>query len=272
MPKFELHGKVDGKVEVGRRKEGVRIGVRNVLAMEEFDRLVYPARQPHPTALLQPHCSSPVSPVGISRMSRQVETTATLLARDAAKDLRTDGDLARLAAGGNQQAAQVLIIRYERLVRSFLRKITGKPDTADDLAQETFVRLLKHAGSYDEKYPMRTWLLTIARRLSINHSKRADQQVGSTEYEGHRSDSDGPAAKIEAQDMKQVTRKMLDGALAQLSLPQREVMVLFHEQDLSIEQVAQVMEMPVGTIKSHLHRARAAMRKVLAPQLELIEL
>ncbi len=204
-------------------------------------------------------------------MSRNVETTATFPARQAAGDLRTDGELARLAAGGDRQAAQVLIIRYERLVRSFLRKITGKPDTADDLAQETFVRLLKHAGSYDEKYPMRTWLLTIARRLSINHSRRADQQVGSTEYEGHRSHHEGPASRVEADDMKQVTRKMLDGALAQLSNPQREVIVLFHEQELSIEQVAQVMEMPVGTVKSHLHRARAAMRKVLAPRLEMIE-
>ncbi len=186
-------------------------------------------------------------------------------------DAMTDGDLARRAAKGDQQAASVLIIRYERLVRSFLRKITGKPDTADDLAQETFVRLLKHAGSYDEQYPMRTWLLTIARRLSINHSRRADQQVGSTEYDGHRSTFDGPAARVEADDMQQMNRRLLDDALARLSGSQREVIVLFHEQELSIEQVAQVMEMPVGTVKSHLHRARAAMRKILAPQFEGIE-
>jgi RNA polymerase sigma-70 factor (ECF subfamily) len=184
---------------------------------------------------------------------------------------RSDGELARLAAAGDRQAAGTLIVRYERLVRSFLRKITGKPDTADDLAQETFVRLLKHADRYDEKYPMRTWLLTIARRLSINHSRRSDQQVVHTEYDGQHANGDGPMAQVEADDMKRVTRRMIDGALAQLSEPQREAVVLFHEQELSIEQVAEVMEMPVGTIKSHLHRARAAMRKILGPQLEVIE-
>ena len=200
-------------------------------------------------------------------MSRPSEPNAT---RTGTDDSRSDGDLARRAAAGDRTAASTLIIRYERLVRSFLRKITGKPDTADDLAQETFVRLLKHAGSYDEKYPMRTWLLTIARRLSINHSRKASERMGTTEYEGHRSTFDGPAQQVEADDMKRVTRTMLDGALAQLSESQREVIVLFHEQELSIEEVADVMEMPVGTIKSHLHRARAAMRKILAPQLEVI--
>jgi len=185
-------------------------------------------------------------------------------------DPRTDGDLARLVASGDQSAAAALIVRYERLVRSFLRKITGRIETADDLAQETFIRLLKHAGRYDEKYPMRTWLLTIARRLSINHSRRSDQQVVSTEYDGQRSTFDGPGAQVEAQDMKRVTRRMLDDALGQLTDPQREVIVLFHEQELSIEEVAQVMEMPLGTIKSHLHRARAAMRKIMAPKMELI--
>lgn len=196
------------------------------------------------------------------------------VAADAAQvsDARTDGDLARLVAAGDQSAAAALVVRYERLVRSFLRKITGRPETADDLAQETFIRLLKHAGRYDEKYPMRTWLLTIARRLSINHCRRADERVGHTEYDGHRSTFDGPSARIEAQDMKRITREILDSAMGQLTGPQREAIVLFHEQDLSIEQVAQVMEVPVGTVKSHLHRARAAMRKLLGPRLEAVGL
>jgi RNA polymerase sigma-70 factor (ECF subfamily) len=178
--------------------------------------------------------------------------------------------LARLVAAGDQSAAAALIVRYERLVRSFLRKITRRVETADDLAQETFIRLLKHAGRYDEKYPMRTWLLTIARRLSINQARRSDEQVVSTEYEGRAAAANLPGARAEAEDFRRVTRRMLDDALGQLTPPQREAMTLFHEQELSIEEVAQVMEMPLGTIKSHLHRARAAMRKTLGPKMELI--
>jgi RNA polymerase sigma-70 factor (ECF subfamily) len=189
----------------------------------------------------------------------------------AANAVESDGELARRVAAGDRAAAASLIERYERLVRSFLRKVTGRPDVADDLAQETFVRLLQHADRYDEQYPMRTWLLTIARRLSINFGRRMDQQVMSTEYEGRRAASDNPADMAAAADARQITRQRLDAALAQLSTAQREAMLLFHQQELSIEDVAQVMEIPVGTVKSHLHRARAALRKILAPQYEVIE-
>ncbi|MEX2216282.1 MAG: RNA polymerase sigma factor [Phycisphaeraceae bacterium] len=186
-------------------------------------------------------------------------------------DGRSDGELARLVADGDQAAASILIVRYERLVRSFLRKITGRPDLADDLAQDTFVRLLKNAGRFDPKYPMRTWLLTIARRLSINHSRRSDQKVMSTEYDGQHTQADGPGQKVEARDTQTATRKLLNEALKELSEPQRVAMVLFHEKEMSIEDVAAAMEMPVGTIKSHLHRARAAMRKLLGPKVEVMQ-
>lgn len=189
----------------------------------------------------------------------------------AGSAVESDGELARRVAAGDRAAAATLIERYERLVRSFLRKVTGKPDVADDLAQETFVRLLQHADRYDEQYPMRTWLLTIARRLSINFGRRMDQQVMSTEYEGHRAAANDPADLAAAADTRELTRRRLDVALGQLSTAQREVMLLFHQQELSIEDVAQVMEIPVGTVKSHLHRARAALRKILAPQYEVIE-
>lgn len=189
---------------------------------------------------------------------------------DMAKDERSDGELAKLVAQGDQQAASVLILRYERLVRSFLRKITGRPELADDLAQDTFVRLLKYADRYDPKYPMRTWLMTIARRLSINFARRADQRVGSTEYEGRPSNDHGPADTIEADDYRTALRSLIDAALLKLSEAQRSVMVLFHQQEMTIEDIAAVMEMPIGTVKSHLHRARAAMRTTLGSQIELM--
>ena len=204
-------------------------------------------------------------------MSMEREPTGPAAGGQFGQDPRSDGELAQLVASGDQQAAAVLITRYERLVRSFLRKITGRPELADDLAQDTFVRLLKTAHRYDPKYPMRTWLLTIARRLSINHSRRGDQKVMSTEYEGHHAGADGPDARAEASDTQNATRRMLNEALSQLSEPQRTAIVLFHEKEMSIEDVAAAMEMPVGTIKSHLHRARAAMRKLLGPKVEVVQ-
>jgi RNA polymerase sigma-70 factor, ECF subfamily len=137
---------------------------------------------------------------------------------------------------------------------------------ADDLAQETFIRLLRYADRYDAGYPMRTWLFTIARRLSINHGRRADSQVTSTQYLGMRSDTSDPAGDAERSDSRRALGERLDAALAQLSEPQRVTLVMFHQQDLSIDQIAQTLDMPTGTVKSHLHRGRAAMRKVLGSQ------
>ena len=184
---------------------------------------------------------------------------------DPLADPRSDGELARLVADGDSDAAAVLIRRYERLIRSFLRRITGRPELADDLAQDTFVRLLKNADRYDPKYPMRTWLMTIARRLSINYGRRSDQKVASTEYLGHQSDAQGPAQKAENEDATLAQRELLNQALQQLSESQRTCVVMFHQQELSIDQIAEVMDIPIGTVKSHLHRGRAAMRKFLEP-------
>src|SRR5437016_5467363 len=89
-------------------------------------------------------------------------TTAGLALTSGRPDLRDDGELARLVTRGDRSAAAVLIDRHQPAVFGFLRKLTGRPDLAEDLAQDTFVRLLKNAHRYDPQYPMRRWLLTIA--------------------------------------------------------------------------------------------------------------
>jgi len=179
-----------------------------------------------------------------------------------------DGTLARRVAQGDQEAATILINRYQAMVRSFLRRTTGRADLADDLAQETFVRLLRYAHRFDPKYPMKRWLFTIARRLSINYARRADQRVVATEYLGMASKHPGPQEIVEKEDEQLMTRQLLNQAMEKLNETQRAVLVLFHQKEMSIQDVAEVMDMPTGTVKSHLHRARAALRKILEPQIE----
>ncbi len=186
-------------------------------------------------------------------------------------DEPSDAELAVRAAGGDRAAAGRLIERHQGPVRAFLRRLTGRPELADDLAQETFVRLLKHVGSYDPAHPMRRWLFTIARRLLINHSRKSDERVVSTEYLGMTTDSDSPMRTAAIADDQRHTRAALDRALAQLNPTQREVVVLYHQREMSVQDVAAALEMPEGTVKSHLHRARAALRKLLEPHLEVLQ-
>lgn len=183
-------------------------------------------------------------------------------------DVRDDGELARLTAGGDQQAAAELVNRYQGLVRRFLRRLTGRDDLADDLAQDTFMRMLNYADRYDPKYPMRTWLLTIARRLSINSGRRQGRMIPTEEFHGVQRTEEAPDLLAERTDENRFLRVKLNKALVQLSESQRQAILLFHQQGLPVQEVAEVMGLPVGTVKSHLHRGRAAMKKLLGMELQ----
>ncbi|MBI1370082.1 MAG: sigma-70 family RNA polymerase sigma factor [Planctomycetes bacterium] len=180
-----------------------------------------------------------------------------------------DADLARRAAAGDPSAAGQLIERYQAMVRKFLRRLTGRDDLADDLAQDTFVRLLRYVDRYDPKYPMRTWLLTIARRLTINRAQRDRRMIATDDFSYHRCEGPQPGDAAQKGDEQRRLRAQLGKALSTLSEAQRQAVVLFHQQELSVQEVAQVMGLPVGTVKSHLHRGRAAMRKLLIAQNEV---
>ena len=178
-------------------------------------------------------------------------------------DTRHDGELARLVASGDSSAATELVNRYQGSVRRFLRRLTGRDDLADDLAQDTFVRMLSYAGRYDPKYPMRTWLLTIARRLSINRGRHDGRMVPTVQFLGSQAVEGSPDQAVTQADTQRALRARLHGALHQLSDSQREALLLFHQQGLGVGEVAEVMGLPVGTVKSHLHRGRAALRRIL---------
>jgi RNA polymerase sigma-70 factor (ECF subfamily) len=146
----------------------------------------------------------------------------------------------------------------------------GKPELAEDLAQETFLRVLQACDRYDPRYPMRTWMLTIARRLAINHGQRKGNQLRLVDPQQAPpvAQTRPPDQPLIDQEQKQLARDALDEAMQSLSEPQRQAVLLFYQQGLSMEETAQAMELPVNTVKSHLHRARAALKKRLEPQQE----
>jgi len=180
-----------------------------------------------------------------------------------------DGALARRTASGDRAAAAELIHRYQAMVRGFLRKICFDRDAAEDLSQETFVRAIKYAARFDPKYPMRTWLLTIARRLSINHGRKAKRRRGEPGVELARledASAPSPTQAIEVQEGRDRSKTLVDAAIKRLSDPQRLAIVMHYQQGMPLDEISQVMDMPVGTIKSHLHRGRKKMREILEPR------
>lgn len=212
---------------------------------------------------MRPNCNrSPGAGVSII-VSRAMTSDARGRPRGDADGEPSDAALARLAADGDRDAAGALIDRHQAIVRHFLRRLTGCDATADDLAQETFIRMLRYAHRYDKQYAMRTWLLTIARRLYINHGRSARRTRATADWPRLASNEPQPLERLaEAEDTRRL-RSLLDEGIQQLTSAQREALLLFHQQGLTIEDAAAVMELPPNTVKSHLHRGRAALREKL---------
>ncbi len=209
---------------------------------------------------MQPASDKPVDP-----------PVTALAASDVSLAGCDEGALASRVAAGDRVAAEELVRRHQASVRGFLRAVCYDRSAVDDLAQETFLRALKHAGRFDPRYPMRGWLLTIARRLSINHGdkqKRRRPEPG-VELNQLQSRTDNPPGeRVERDERHEMTRDMLNQAMLELSEPQRTAIAMHYQQGLALDQIAELLDMPVGTIKSHLHRGRQRMRKLLEPQAE----
>lgn len=183
-----------------------------------------------------------------------------------------DGELLARVSRGDRDAAETLINRHQACVRGFLGRLCGQNSAlADDLAQETFLRMLQYADRYDDKYPLRTWLLTIGRRLWINRGSRAEHKLRSAAEPATLPSNDKPAANAAANEQAALRTQLLGEAIAKLSDSQRLAVELFHTQECSIEETAEIMQMPANTVKSHLHRARATLRTLLEPNRQAVE-
>lgn len=165
---------------------------------------------------------------------------------------------------GDREAAGELIRQHQRSVYAYLLRMSGRADVAEDIAQEAFVRVLTNIERFDFRYRFSTWLFTIARRLFLNHVQKMRPAYDS-ETVGQCAGGSGhdASARPTADDLRADRRDRIDAALQTLSADQREVIVLFHQFDWPISRIAEHLEMPEGTIKSHLHRGRRKLKEAL---------
>lgn len=168
-----------------------------------------------------------------------------------------------LAAAGDRDACERLIREHQQSVYAYLLRLSGRPDVAEDIAQEAFVRVLSNLDRFDFRFRFSTWLFTIAKRLFVNASQRFKPAYDSEIVGAWRSAGDSPEAPTVDAEVQDNARDSLQRSLMLLPAEQREILILFHQQDWPIALIAQHMRMPEGTVKSHLHRGRRKMREVL---------
>ena len=179
---------------------------------------------------------------------------------------RAERALIRRILAGDRGGAELLIKAHQASLYAYMLRLSGRPETAEDVVQEAFVRALTHIHRYDNRFRFSTWLFTIAKRLYVNASQRLapcfDTDIVSSA--AARADDDrAPLRPIFTAERGTHARDAIEVGLSALSHDQREAVVLFYQLGWPIDQISQYLDQPQGTIKSHLHRARARMREAI---------
>jgi RNA polymerase sigma-70 factor (ECF subfamily) len=175
-----------------------------------------------------------------------------------------DAALIRQALAGRQRAYAKLVARHQDAVYSVVRRMVRSDDDADDLCQEAFVAAFRSLDRFDLDRPFRSWLLRIASNLTIDHLRREKRWKGvivEDSFETYERSSAGPTPleHVEARE----TAKMLEVGMASLPPEQRMALLLRVHQGLSYQEISEAMRVPVGSVKTWLHRARIVLREYL---------
>ncbi|MEM8834572.1 MAG: RNA polymerase sigma factor [Planctomycetota bacterium] len=176
--------------------------------------------------------------------------------------------LIEAAAAGCRDSADRLIRAYQGSLYAYLLRLSGRPDVAEDIVQDAFVRVLANLDRFDPRFRFSTWLFTIAKRLFVNASQKFKPVYDSEIVGGWDGDAQSPSRPAIESEFRGSARDSIGRALLKLSVEQREIILLFHQQEWPIAQIAEYVGMPEGTVKSHLHRGRKRMRRFFEQELE----
>lgn len=173
---------------------------------------------------------------------------------------------------GDVRAFEVLLGRHSKPVYNFVLRSLGNPQTAEDLMQEVFLRIVKGAATYQHRAKFTTWLYTIARNLCVDTIRRQkhrrtfslDTPIGENPADGTMVDR--VADKVPGEDRQVMDgqfRDSLERALGRLNPDQREVFVLREFQNLPFAEIAEIVNCPVNTVKSRMRYALEGLRAAL---------
>lgn len=171
----------------------------------------------------------------------------------------SDGQLVRtLREDRDVTAFETLMKRYQRPIYGFIRRQVGDRSRADELFQETFVRVYSHIATCHDPDSFRPWAFAIAANLCRNEMRQQGRTVpqSGARLEG----TPGAAPDPERQAISAETRRRIEEALQAMVPAQREVFILYHFTQLSYDEIATVLNVPVGTVKSRMNAALGRLR------------
>ena len=184
-----------------------------------------------------------------------------------------DADVVRLAQQGRELAFRELVHRYERPVFSLVFRMVRDRETAEDLAQDAFVKVLNHIDKYSPEFKFSSWLFKIANNVAIDHLRRRRLDTISMDGSPHastaseveattlnlESEQESALDELEAKELGSA----IEQAIAKLRPEYRACIMLRHVEGRAYEEIAATLDLPLGTVKTYIHRARHELRKAL---------
>lgn len=191
-----------------------------------------------------------VLPGALASHGTQTSASAALVIDDA--------KLVRRAAEGDRSAFGELLRRHQGKVRGLLLRLCGDACLADDLAQEAFLRAYRGLGGFQGRSAFSTWMYRIAYNVYLSQSGRRKRSDAIEAGYGDRR------ALVDAQSgCRSELRRDLEAAIAALPERYRGVVVLYYGEGVNYPEIAEILEIPIGTVKTHLHRAKRVLREHL---------
>jgi RNA polymerase sigma-70 factor, ECF subfamily len=186
----------------------------------------------------------------------------------------TDQEVVLMARAGREAAYRELIRRYERPIFALLFRMVRDRELAEDLSQETFIKALNAIESYRPEFKFSSWIFKIANNAAIDHLRRRELDTLSLDGSPHAETPEAmqaTALQIGARQespLDTVEAKELGGAIevaiGRLRPEYRSCILLRHVEGRAYEEIAEMLDLPLGTVKTYIHRARNELRQALA--------
>ncbi|MEL6770424.1 MAG: sigma-70 family RNA polymerase sigma factor [Bacteroidota bacterium] len=183
-----------------------------------------------------------------------------------------DRTLVEQALGGNQRAYEQLVDKYQGALRRHVGRMVRNQREVEDLVQEAFIKAFSSLESYLPTYAFSTWLYKIATNHTIDYLRKKklptfsiDKPLQAKDGEIHYELPD-QTYRPDQHVVQDQRRELIEAAIAQLPEKYHRVIVMRHQQELSYEEIAAALDLPLGTVKAHIFRARAQLYKFLKDQ------
>ncbi len=188
--------------------------------------------------------------------------------------VQTDKELAAVAADGREAAYAELLKRYERPVFSLIYRMVRDRTLAEDLAQEAFIRAFHAIGSYDPRYKFSSWIFKIANNHTIDHLRKRKLDTVSIHGSPHaRTAREEEQTRLVVESMDENPHEyvehrelgsQIEQAIGKLRPEYRTAILLRHVEGYAYDEISEIMDLPLGTVKTYLHRARSELKELLA--------